>query len=544
MTALSSNTKYYKETYNLFKQCTKNEDRQDLANKVIEEASSTTTDTSSITRACSREFEQLLPHVTTSSILSSFFDRLTQDHLDELIRDRSASFVLEKLLSYLPKVLSSEHQQIHLSFDRLFQCICENFDDYIQETGTSHIIASTISFLHPLIPSSDTNEYESLVDGGRTMKNYFQLPNDWNVMDKLREIKKLIKKDSTHNELVYATLLRTCGYVDEKLYIKLVNHLCEKYYSTITVEHLVDKCSSFLFEVLLEFPSEQRNNILYPLVYDHIDEIYLHPIGNFFLQHLLLTLNEKEILEKIYQLLIQDERFDKLVHEGQIRLLITLIRVCERFSCHYEELINKLKTTIHCTKDDTNEFIPCLLKLRAENQETQFITKEGSLVVQALLRADKIDSSTRQSFLSLTGEQISSIACHPSGSHLLCQLILKSNLWPFLRQKNFYGKLNQVYTKMACDKAACWFVTQLWKSANTIEQKLEMAKSMAKDFQSLRSHTYARFIAYEMNLTAFCSRPDQWKRSIDIVLKKHALLDDLNDDDDNGQKKKKKKKKN
>ena len=160
--------------------------------------------------------------------------------------------------------------------------------------------------------------------------------------------------------------------------------------------------------------------------------------------------------------------------------------------------------------------------------------------MQALLRAEKIDSLTRQSFLSLTGEQISSIACHPSGSHLLCQLILKSNLWLILQQKNFYNKLEQVYSTMACDKSACWFVTQLWKNATTIEQKIQMAKSLAKDFQTLRSHTYARFLTYEMNLNAYCSRPEQWKRSIEIVLKKHALLEHLNDDD-NHQKKKKKK---
>jgi hypothetical protein len=171
-----------------------------------------------------------------------------------------------------------------------------------------------------------------------------------------------------------------------------------------------------------------------------------------------------------------------------------------------------------------------------ENPESDSITKDGTLVIQALLRAENVDSLTRQSFLSLTGEQISSIACCPSGSHLLCQLILKSNLWPILRQKNFYNKLDQVYSKMACDKSACWFVTQLWKSATTIEQKLQMAKSMSNDFQNLRSHTYARFITYEMNLNAYCTRPEQWKRSIEIALKKHALLDDL--DEDNNKKKK------
>ncbi len=91
---------------------------------------------------------------------------------------------------------------------------------------------------------------------------------------------------------------------------------------------------------------------------------------------------------------------------------------------------------------------------------------------------------------------------------------------------------------MACDKSGCWFVTQLWKNATTIEQKLQMAKSLSKDFRTLRSHTYARFITYEMNLNAYCSRAEQWKRSIEIVVKKHALLDDLNED--NPKKKKKK----
>ena len=83
-------------------------------------------------------------------------------------------------------------------------------------------------------------------------------------------------------------------------------------------------------------------------------------------------------------------------------------------------------------------------------------------------------------------------------------------------------------------------MTQLWKNARTIEEKLQMATSMSKDFSTLRSHTYARFITYEMNLNAFCTRSEQWKRSIEVTLKKHALLDEL--DNDNNQKKKKKKK--
>lgn len=94
---------------------------------------------------------------------------------------------------------------------------------------------------------------------------------------------------------------------------------------------------------------------------------------------------------------------------------------------------------------------------------------------------------------------------------------------------------------MACDKSACWFVTQLWKSATTIEEKLQMAQSLSSDFPSLRSHTYAKFITYEMNLNAFCSRPEQWRRTMEISLKKHALLDDL---DEINPKKKKKKNKN
>ena len=367
MSALSSNTKYYKETYNLFKQCSKNEDREDLANKIYEEVSSTTSDTVKITKACSRELEQLLPYVTTYSTLATFFDRLTQENLDDLIRDRSACFVFEKLLSYLPKYLSEDNQdEIHQGFDRLFQCICEHFDDYIQETGTSHIIASTISFLHPLIPINDTNEYEQLLDGGKTPKRFFQFSSDWNQIDKLRRIVKIVKKNSHFNEFVYATLLRTCGYLRPKLYQKLVNRLYVKYYSDFKLEHLLDKHSSFIFEVLLEFPSEQRDEMLYPLVFDHIDEFYLHSIGNFFLQHFLLNLNNKELIEKIYQLFIENDKFEKLIQQAHVRLLITFLRISERFHCHYEELIHRINRLIN-QKNNINDFIPYVLKLRSGN---------------------------------------------------------------------------------------------------------------------------------------------------------------------------------
>ncbi|CAF1131304.1 unnamed protein product [Rotaria sordida] len=550
MSALSSNTKYYKEAYNLFQQCSSNNDRHDLANKVFEEITSTTSDTIKITNGCSRELENLLPYVTSYSILTIFFDRLTsKDHLDELIRDRSACFVLEKLLVYLPNILSQENEQIRIGFNRLFECICENFHDYIQETGTSHIIASTISFLHPLISSNDinnnNNEYEELIDGGQTEKEFFHLSSEWNVMDKLQQIIKLIKKSQNYNEFVYATLLRTCGYLNKEFYKKLINRLYKKYYTNLNIEHLLDKHSSFIFEVILEFSSKQRDEIIYSIFLNDIDQFYLHPIGNFFFKHLLLTLNNNELIEKIYPLIIDENRFNKFIQQTHIHLLITFIRICERFHCHYEELINRLNKFINKNKNNINDFIPCLLKLRAENPENQIITKEGSLVVQALLRAKKIDSLTSRSFISLTGEQISSIACHPSGSYLLCQLILKSNLWLKLQEKNFYNKLDKFYTKMACDKSACWFVTQLWKNAKTIEQKLQMAKSMSNDLQLLRSHTYAKFITYEMNLIAYCSRPDQWKRSIETMIKKHSLLDNLDDDDDddnNNNKKKKKRK--
>ena len=359
--ALSSNSKYYKEAYNLFQQCTKNEDRQDLANKIFEEASSTTSDTSKITKACSRELEQLLPYVTSYSILSSFFNRLTEEHLDELIRDRSACFVLEKLFIYLPKVLPTD---IHSAFDRLFECICENFDDYIQDAGSSHIIASVIAFLHPLLPSTDNNEYERLIDGGRTAKQFVSLPSEWNVIEKLRQISKLVKQNTNYNEFVYATLLRTCGYLRRKLYEKLVKRLCSKHYPDLNLEHLLDKRSSFIFEVLVEFPSDEREEKIYPIVLENIDEIYLHPIGNFFLQHMLLTLNNEELIEKIYSLLTNEERLEKLIQQAHIRLLITFIRICERFHCHYEELANQLNRTIN-PKKNINDFIPYLLKFRS-----------------------------------------------------------------------------------------------------------------------------------------------------------------------------------
>ena len=558
MSALSSNTKYYKEAHNLFSQCSKNEDRQDLANKFYEEASDSSTDTTKIVQACPREFEELLPFVTSSPIIGAFFDRLTQNDLDIVIRGRSTCFFLEKLLNRLPNLLAVENEHIRSGYDRLFQCVTEHFDEYIKETGPSHILAGAISFLHPAIQSTDGNDYEQLIDAGRTPKRFVELSSDWQAMDKLRLIGKLVKDSSDHNEFVYATLLRTAGYLRPKLYEKLVERLFSKQFSDLTIEHVLDKHSSFIFEVLLEFPSERRDSTIYPLVFDHLDQLYLHPIGNFFLQHLLLTVNQKDRIDQVYQFLIDDERFEKLLLEGHIRLIVTFIRICERFRCHYDELIHRVKRTVSATKNDIKDFIPSLFQFRAGkrdigcvtrdphclplaniNAETQLITKDGSLLVQALLRADQIDSLTRQSFLSLTGEQIAAIACHPSGSHVLCQMILKSSLWPGLRQKNFYDKLVPFYTRMACDKAACWFVTQLWKSATHIDHKLHMARSMAKDLATLRSHTYAKFITYEMNLIAYCSRAEQWQWNIELILKKHALFDDLESDEQTEKKKKK-----
>lgn len=536
MAALPANTKYFREAFHLFKQCSKNEDRHDLANKVFEEAASASTNTIKLTKACSRELEQMLPFVTASEVLEALFDRLTGDELDELIRDRAACFLLEKFLLRIPPLVDPNSEKSRLSFDRLYQCVCEHFNDYVKETGTSHIVAATIAFLHPPIAVKNQNEYEPLLDAGQTAKQFVSFPTDWNVVEKLRHLAKLMKKSDDYNEFVSATLLRSSGYLRPKLYQKLVNRFFKQFASEFTVEQILDKHSSFIFEVLLEFPSEQRESILYPLIIDHLDQLFLHPVGNFLVQHFLLTVEKKDLLEQIYQSLTDDSRLPSLVQQGHIRLLITFIRICERFQCHYEQLIQRIKQTLNSDDD----FILNVLKLRSSQfkvfiatrsnssrLDQPLISKDGSLIVQAFLRARKVDSFTHQSFLSFTGEQICSIACHPSGSHLLCQLIVQSSLWPILRRKNFYEKLQPFYATMACDKSACWFVTQLWKSGTTIDEKLLMAQGMSNELSSLRSQLYAKYIAYEMNLVAFASRPDQWRRNIELILKKHSLLDEL-----------------
>ena len=556
MAILPANTKYFREAFQLFRQCSKNEDRHDLANKVFEEASASTTNTIKLTKACSRELEQMLPLVTSIEVLESLFDRLTGDELDDLIRDRAACFLLEKFLLRLPNLLNPNNERCRLAFDRLFQCVCEHFDDYIKETGTSHIIAATITFLHPQLEVKDQNEYESLLDAGQTPKQFVSYPSEWNIVEKLRQLAKLMKKSEDYNEFVSATLLRTSGYLRPELYQKLVKRFFKQFESEFTIEQILDKHSSFIYEVLLEFPSEQRETILYPMIINHIDELYLHPVGNFLVQHFLLTVEKKDQIEQIYQSLTNENRLNSFIQQGHIRLLITFIRICERYQYHYEQLIQRIKQSLN----NETDFIINILKIRSGQSkysrkdviihkidmnrlDQSLISKEGSLMVQAFLRARKVDSLTHQSFLSLTGEQISSIACHPSGSHLLCQLILHSSLWPILRRKNFYEKLQPFFTTMACDKAACWFVTQLWKSATTIEDKLHMARSMSNDLSMLRSHTYAKYITYEMNLVAYSSRPEQWRRNVELILKKHSLLDELNVNDDNQYQQQKKMKK-
>ena len=365
MSALSSNTKYYKEAFNLFKQCSKNDDRQDLANKVFEEAAASTSDTVKIVQACSRELEQFLPFLNSAEIIETLFERLTEDQLDELIRDRAGCFLFEKLLLRLPKFFSPDNERVRQAYERLFQCVCAHFDDYIKETGTSHIIAATIFFLHPLVEATHPNEYESLLDAGRTAKKFLELSADWGAIEKLKQIAKLVKKNTEYNEFVYATLLRTSGYLRPKLYGKLVDRLFKKYYSELSLGQLLNKNSSFVFEVLLEFPSEQRETLLYPLIVTDIEQLYLHPIGNFLLQNLLLTVQKKELLESIYRQLTAEERFDKLLQQGHIRLLITFIRMCERMHCHYEELVQRLKQSVQPESKEIHDFIPSVLKLRA-----------------------------------------------------------------------------------------------------------------------------------------------------------------------------------
>lgn len=365
MSALSSNTKYYKEAFNLFKQCSKNDDRQDLASKVFEEASASGSDTVQIAKACSRELEQFLPFLNSAEIVESVFDRLTDDQLDELIRDRSGCFLFEKLLLRLPKFFSSDNERVRLAYERLFHCVCTNFDDYIKETGTSHIIAATISFLHPFVEPTHPNEFESLLDAGHTPKKFVELSSDWNAIDKLRQIAKLVKKSTEYNEFVYATLLRTSGLLRPKLYGKLVTRLLKKHYSALSLGHLTNKNSSFIFEVLLEFPSEQRETLLYPLIVTHIEQLYLHPIGNFLLQYFLLTVQKKDQIEQIYQQLTDEERFDQFLQQGHIRLVVTFIRICERMHCHYEALVQRLKQSVQSESKEMHDFIPSVLKLRA-----------------------------------------------------------------------------------------------------------------------------------------------------------------------------------
>ncbi|CAF3946662.1 unnamed protein product [Didymodactylos carnosus] len=548
------------------------EQHQNQPNKVFNEACN---EALAITKSCPRELEEFLPHVSALTCLTTYFEKLSDD-FDDLINDKGTCYLLEKLLRRLPSMIDKEKinnseliERLHIAYDQLFSCICTNFLTYLQQIGSCHIIVATIEFLHMENVEQFDNEYERLIDGGATPLKYYELPTEWNIKDKLRQITNYFFNEEIADlalllndpgtAMVFASILRICGFLYEKKYKKLLKQLFKLTRSTFELtDYVLDKNASYVFEIILQFDSIQRNDILYPLILSKTDEFCLHSIGNYFIQKLLMTTTDISIISQLYQNIIT-EKFHILIEQCHINMLITFIRVCERFNYKYDDLIKHYRKYLNCKKKN-HDFVQRVLQSNmktnnnednsdgqhkttvSQNQSSIFITKNGSLVLQALLRAKIVDSLTKTSLENLTGEQINSIACDPNGSHLLCQLIKKCTLWfngKEFRQQ-FYTKLESYYSKMACDKFGSWVIDTLWTNAN-IEQKIKIADKMSDEFNILRSNQYGKFITYKMNLNAYCLRPEQWKTNLNLIAKKHMLCDEIEDGITNKNRKKFKK---
>ncbi|XP_048374172.1 nucleolar protein 9 [Sphaerodactylus townsendi] len=308
---------------------------------------------------------------------------------------------------------------------------------------------------------------------------------------------------------------------------------------------LKDATCSRVLDKVLEVSAPKALRSFYKVhVKGQLQALATHPVANFTLQRLIQAAPPK-LLGRLFEELSPGlEEILALEHLG---VITALLGACRRHGAHQQEVLEILLEAFHCCEPPSRQLVcaPLIASLLAyevyygEEEETasqeqsapvrplSAVSYHGSLILQHCLHfADP--SVVLRSLAAMTPEDLVTLACDPTGSHVFDALLASPSV-PEKQRRKVLRPLKGHYISLACSRHGSRVLDAIWSRA-TLPAKREMAQELAEHEQKLRNDPFGHHLVRNFALTHFLKRRRDWDRLQEAGKKRRELFADILED--------------
>ncbi|XP_049889292.1 nucleolar protein 9 [Epinephelus moara] len=432
----------------------------------------------------------------------------------------------------------------------LSQVVRDNSAEFIKHVHGSHVVRTLLHVLAGCLgpPRTETrpgakerNVAPQLTDFEIPTSFWYELKS---LTETLMDNVNLSVTDAVASA-VFQTMLTVCHRKRPKLCKQLLKRIMEYLTSrnaapgvSPLLVFLKDQASSHLIETIIQL---SHKALLRDLYKNHLKgqlvDLALHSIANFPIQRLTAASAKYKLFLRLFDELIQG--VEAILAAGHMGVIVQLAESCAESEEKQDELVQCLLRAFHCAEPGSRHVtcLPLFMSLTtyevyyhsdtAEgNIQTEIplssICYHGSRLVQALAKF-KERSLLLSSLRTLTPADLLTLACDPSGSHVLQALIATSS---DKGRGKILKRLEGQYVQMACSRLGSRVLEAIWNSAS-VSHRQNIAQELVPSENQLRSDQFARHVWAKFALSHFVHRRAHWQEIQTGESKKRKLFSDI-----------------
>ncbi|XP_061694645.1 nucleolar protein 9 isoform X2 [Syngnathoides biaculeatus] len=469
--------------------------------------------------------------------------------------DRCGGHVVESAVRQVSRVTAKEKEDqnddvLEVQVLALSHVVRDNSAEFIKHVHGSHVVRTLFHVLAGCVGPPRTESHPGAKERiASPQLADFEIPTSfWYELKSLTETLMDSVQFSITDSIasaVFQTMLRVCHKKRPKLCKQLVKRIVAYLTScpaapgvSPLLVFLKDQASSHLIETIIQLSPKSLLRDLYKNhLKSHLVNLALHPIANFPVQRLTGALAKTKLFLRLFDELVQG--MEAILGAGHMGVVVQLAESCAESEARQGELMQCLLNAFHCAEPGSRHVhcLPLFMSLltydvyyhseTAEGTEKtevplSSICYHGSRLVQALARFQE-RSILLSSLHTLTPADFLTLACDPSGSHVLQALVSTSS---DKGKGKILKRLEGQYVRMACSKLGSRVLEAIWSKAS-ISQKQSIAQELVPSESQLRSDQFARHVWAKFALSHFIHRRAHWQEIQTGESKKRKLFSDI-----------------
>ncbi|XP_076470121.1 nucleolar protein 9-like [Babylonia areolata] len=490
--------------------------------------------------------------------------------------DRFASHVLEALVLRLPEFFEQPasdspddeddvaQDKVEESFESLCEFVDSQFETLVTHVYGSHVLRALLEATSGVSVAHELKKSQKSGHGSHSRKD---LPVQTQKRKPPETFKAVFDKYSKR-------LFRVCDYevhLKDPLFSLLLQavlmilhkadpELCHAHCQTI-LQRVADSCprtedneesipdmaqdtaGSHLLEVIFQLSRKDLMcHTFSSLLQGRLLYYAIHPTGNHVLQRFISSLQDRDLMEKLFEEL--SKHLEDVLAVGYFGLVTSLAEGCRRLRVRQDDFIMTLMEAFHCKEPQERQKSLMKLIITFTAYEVFFSQEEGkdkpaegaqdpalkgplnmhgSRLVQELLQFQK-PKHAALGLLDFTPADLQVLCCDPAGSHVV-DVFFSS---PSILEKNrdiFLRKLKGLLLEVACTKNGSRCLESVWGNLS-LAQRTGLAKELA-DSERLRNDRFGHFLHRSFQLALFATNRQRWQEQQGALAKRKRMMKEL-----------------